>query len=134
MNERKTTQAIRGTTPGIEQRARELRSSMTPSENVLWQALKGRQLDGLRFRAQHPVGRFILDFYCPEHKLVIEVDGDIHETNPERDKERSAYLAAFGYKVVRLHNAEVLADLPAALNVIRNAVAACQEIQTDSGE
>src|SRR5579862_4674355 len=113
--------AIRNTTREIEQKARELRREMTPMEQRLWQALKGKQLDGLRFRAQHPVGRFILDFYCPAWKLVIEVDGGIHAANRERDEERTACLAAYGYQVVRVQNEEIETDLPAVLEQIRCA-------------
>jgi very-short-patch-repair endonuclease len=68
---------IRGTNTLIEEAAKQLRKSLTPSEKQLWQALRGGKLAGLKFRRQHPVGNFILDFYCPAYKLVIEVDGEI---------------------------------------------------------
>ena len=122
MMDRKTTPFIRGATLEIERRARELRRQMTPAEKKLWQAIRRKQVDGLRFRAQHPVGRFILDFYCPEHKLVIEVDGSIHEDNRERDAERTACLAAFGYTVLRVKNDEIEDDLSAVLKVIRDTI------------
>jgi len=73
----KTTSRIRGTTPEIEAAARRLRRNMTPAEQKLWNALRGKQLDGLKFRAQHPVGPFVLDFWCPARKLVVEVDGGV---------------------------------------------------------
>jgi very-short-patch-repair endonuclease len=113
--------AIRGTTPEIEQRAKELRQQMTPAETRLWLAIKGKQLDGLRFRAQHPVGRFILDFYCPAHKLAVEVDGGVHETQAEHDVERTAVLAGYGYRVIRVSNKAIEADLSAVLERIRKA-------------
>ena len=72
---------MRGTTAAIQQVARAMRKDMTPAEQALWGALSGKQLNGLRFRAQHSAGQFILDFYCPLHKLVVEVDGSIHEGN-----------------------------------------------------
>jgi very-short-patch-repair endonuclease len=122
MTDRKTTPFIRGSTLAIERRASELRRQMTSAESKLWQAIRRKQLDGLRFRAQHPVGRFILDFYCPEHKLVVEVDGSIHEDNKERDEERTACLAAFGYIVVRVQNSEIETNLSAVLKVIRDTV------------
>ncbi len=122
MDERKTTPSIRGTTPEIERRARELRWQMTPAEAKLWQALKGKQLDGWRFRAQHPVGRFILDFYCPARKLVVEVDGDVHAEQAERDAERTAYLQGHGYQVLRFPNVEIEAHLPEVLEAIRQAL------------
>ena len=78
----KTTPRIRGTTPVVEAAARRLRRNMTPAEQKLWGALRNRQLDGLKFRPQHPMGAFILDFWCPARKLVVEVDGGVHK-NPQ---------------------------------------------------
>lgn len=74
----KDSPRIRGTTQQTEQAARHLRQHLTPAEAQLWSALRRRQLVGLKFRCQHPVVQFIVDFYCPSGKLVIEVDGDIH--------------------------------------------------------
>lgn len=74
----KDSSRIRGTTSHTEQAARHLRFHLTPAETRLWNALQKRQVAGLKFRCQHPVGRFIVDFYCPSCELVIEVDGDIH--------------------------------------------------------
>lgn len=105
---------------------------MTTAEHRLWQALKGKQLDGLRFRAQHPLGRFILDFCCPARKLVVEVDGAHHDTQAEWDDERTACLAAFGYRVVRVGNEEVETDLPAVLERIRQAAHAREETNEDN--
>jgi very-short-patch-repair endonuclease len=122
MNQNKTTPSIRGTTPEIERRAKELRCQMTPAESRLWEALRGMQLEGLRFRRQHPVGRFILDFYCPAPKLVVEVDGGIHADSKERDDERTAYLNAYGYQVLRIRNEEIETDLAGVLAQIRDAV------------
>ena len=92
---------------------------MTPAEKRLWTALQNKQLDGLRFRPQHPVGRFILDFYCPACKLVLEIDGDIHDLQPERDQERTEHLTAYGYHVLRFRNETIFDDLPAVLETIR---------------
>ena len=78
LKQMKPNKRIRGTTPEIEQAARKLRNNLTTAEALLWSALRNKQLAGLRFRCQHPVGNFILDFYCPSLKLVIEVDGRIH--------------------------------------------------------
>ena len=89
---------VRGTTPEIEQAARKSRQNLTPAEAFLWSALRNRQLQGLRFRCQHPVGNFILDFYCPSCKLVVEVDGTIHDDQIEYDEARTAKLAEYGYK------------------------------------
>ncbi|MBW4462669.1 MAG: endonuclease domain-containing protein [Nodosilinea sp. WJT8-NPBG4] len=111
---------IRGTTRSIEQAARELRQNLTPAETRLWKALRGRQLNGLRFRCQHPVGRFIVDFYCPSCELVIEVDGDIHNQQEAKtyDRARTEHLQNFGYRVLRFSNAEVVDNLAVVLNRI----------------
>ena|SRR6266540_1546798 len=102
---------VRRTTTSLVEAAQQHRRAMTPAEEVLWRALSGRKANGLRFRAQHPVGRFILDFYCPSEKLVVEVDGDIHDLMPEYDLERSRVLATYGYRVLRFKNEEVIHDV-----------------------
>ena len=78
-------------------------------------------MGGLRFRAQHPIGRFILDFYCPAKKLVVELDGDSHLESQERDSERTAYLEAYGYRVIRFENSEVHSDISKVLELILEA-------------
>ena len=113
---------IRGTTPEIEQAARRLRKNLTPAEANLWQALRNKQLAGLRFRCQHPIGNFIFDFYCPACKLVVEVDGEIHCDRADYDNARSSKLAEHGYRVLRFSNQRVMNDLPQVLAEIRKAV------------
>jgi very-short-patch-repair endonuclease len=115
---KKKTSRFRGTTPEIETAARRLRQNMTPSEKKLWQALKGKQLDGLKFRAQHPVGRFILDFYCPACKLVVELDGGVHDAQANYDQIREQHLRDYGYRIIRFRNQEVLDDLSSVLEHI----------------
>ena len=107
----KNSNRIRGTTREIEEAARLLRQQLTPAEEILWQALRGRKLNQLKFRCQHPVGRFIVDFYCPSAKLVIEVDGDIHNQQQSYDQARTEQMQAFGYRVLRFTNEEVINDL-----------------------
>src|SRR5215470_4883825 len=68
--------------PALLQAARDLRQHMTDAEQCLWQCLRGKQLDGFRFRRQHPIARFVLDFYCPTARLAIEIDGGQHNTAP----------------------------------------------------
>ncbi len=114
----KTTSRIRGTTPQIEMAAKSLRRQMTPAEKKLWMAIRGKKLKAMKFRAQHPVGRFILDFFCPEKKLAIEIDGGIHDSQRDRDKERDDLLARYGYRVVRFQNEDVLQDLSGVLRKI----------------
>ncbi len=94
---------------------------MTKAEQVLWAALRYRKARGLRFRRQHPVDRFVLDFFCPSAKLAIELDGSVHDQQAERDEERTRVLEAAGYRVIRFRNEEVLNDLPSVLRRITAA-------------
>ncbi|MDB4948689.1 MAG: hypothetical protein JWM27_1338 [Gemmatimonadetes bacterium] len=114
MNEKR----MRGTSAEIREAARRLRHQATPAERVLWDALRDRQVDGLRFRRQHPVDRFVLDFYCPSVRLVIELDGGIHAEQLERDAARDAALRALGCHVIRIPNEAVFRNLPAVLRRI----------------
>ena len=97
---------------GTFQRARHLRRGMSLPEIVLWQALRKLRLGGLRFRRQHPIGPYILDFYCPSARLAIEVDGFAHDTVAEahRDARRQEWLAQRGVRVLRLRASDVLKD------------------------
>jgi len=88
---------------------------MTPAERILWEVLRRKTLAGVKFRRQHPVGRYILDFYCPEYKLAIEVDGDSHIGKEQYDTIRTEALGAYGLNVLRFRNEEVLADLESVL-------------------
>jgi very-short-patch-repair endonuclease len=85
-------------------RARRLRDSMTRQELGLWLRLKNRQLGGFKFRRQHPVGPYILDFYCPEARLAVEIDGDVHNhpNQIEHDRRRDAFFRERGVKTLRL--------------------------------
>jgi very-short-patch-repair endonuclease len=123
----KRVQRVRGSTPSIEASALELRREMTPAEERLWNALKDRKLGGLKFRAQHPVGRFILDFYCPSQRLVIELDGGVHEKQLEYDQARTEFLNAYGYRVIRFPNEEVLTNLTSVLKQILQVARATEE-------
>jgi very-short-patch-repair endonuclease len=109
------------TTFAIQQRARELRRQMTPAERLLWRHLCRKQLGGLRFRRQHPIDRFIVDFYCAEHRLAVEIDGDVHAAQTEYDKARTEWLEARGCRVIRFTNQEVRQQLPAVLEAIYTA-------------
>ncbi len=93
-----------------KRKARNLRRDMTDAERMLWQHLRSRQLAGLRFRRQHPVGRYILDFVCLEAGLIIEVDGGQHGIQNSYDEARTAWLEERGYRVLRFWNNEVLAN------------------------
>ncbi len=90
---------------------RKLRNEMTTAENALWKVLRGRQLEGLKFRRQHPFGNYILDFVCLEIMLVIEVDGGQHTENREYDTQRTEELQKAGYRVLRFWNNQVLQQI-----------------------
>lgn len=106
----------------IFQRARALRDKETPAEKELWKYLKGKKLDGFKFRRQHPIGRYILDFYCHEKKLVVELDGGYHEDELQKqyDENRTLDLQSAGLKVIRFQNEEMFQDLETVLWKIRN--------------
>lgn len=113
---------IRGVAPSTKRAAMKLRKEMTPAEVILWKALRARRFSGYKFRRQHPVGRFILDFYCAECHLAVEVDGDSHLQQLAYDKYREEHLAMYGYRVLRFRNDEVLTDLTFVLTSIEQAV------------
>jgi very-short-patch-repair endonuclease len=102
-----------------------MRHDLTPAEQILWQALRRRQLVGLRFRCQYPLGPFILDFCCVERRLVVELDGAGHEQADQRDYDevRSQHLQSYGYRILRFWNREVLHDLGGVLERVRVAAA-----------
>ena len=95
--------------------ARQMRHQPTPEEKTLWQCLRGRQLAGLRFRRQHAIDRFIVDFYCAEARLVIEVDGPIHQYSQEQDGLRQEFLESRGLRVLRFTNDEVAGSVERVL-------------------
>ena len=101
--------------------ARDLRARETWAEDLLWTALRGRRLDGMKFRRQHPVGPFVLDFCCVEQRLVIELDGQVHAEQREHDAEREALLLSAGYRVLRFPNEAVRDHLSQVLETIRTA-------------
>ena len=96
--------------PFLKSRRRKLRNKCTMAEDILWQHIKHSKLGGRKFRRQHSIGRYILDFYCPSERLAIELDGPIHD-RPERiayDRKRTEYLISVGIRVVRFRNKALL--------------------------
>jgi len=87
--------------------ARQLRQKSTAAEKFLWEHLRRRQLLGAKFRRQHPIHPYIVDFYCPQHRLIIEVDGEIHQFQKDQDQFRQEWLTALGYTVIRFTNQQV---------------------------
>ena len=102
--------------------SRALRSNMTGAEMRLWQALRIRQMQDARFRRQHAIGPYIVDFCAPRKKLIIEIDGGQHLEQEVYDAKRTAFLEQKGYRVLRFWNHEVMGDLDAVLEVILAAI------------
>ena len=113
-----------GADPEIIARARELRGRMTLCEKILWQELRKKRLERFIFRRQHPISRFIADFYCHELRLVIEVDGSVHDEEDqwEKDISRTAELEKLGLKVIRFSNEEVFQNERKVSKKITDAV------------
>lgn len=114
-----------GAPPQIFERAKELRNNMTSAEQLLWERLNKNQLKGYRFRRQHPISNFIADFYCHSAKLVVEVDGSIHEEKDRKkyDEVRTEELNKFGVTVIRFSNKEVEKQIEKVIADISNRLA-----------
>jgi very-short-patch-repair endonuclease len=108
----------------LKQPARKLRSDMTDAERLLWSRLRSKQILGVQFYRQKPVGSYIVDFYAPAAKLVVEVDGSQHfeEAGQLRDRQRDAYLESLGQHVLRFDNLQVLKETEAVLETIFRVV------------
>jgi 5-methyltetrahydrofolate--homocysteine methyltransferase len=106
----------------LRQQARDFRKQPTLAEEAMWEALRGGRLDGLKFRRQHHIQQCLVDLSCFSARLVIELDGPIHEMQQEADAERQRIIESFGYRVLRFTNDEVLNNLPRVLNRIREAI------------
>ncbi len=104
----------------IFERARALRNRETKAERILWEKLSKKQL-GVKFRRQHPIATFIVDFYCHSHKLAIELDGTVHDLPEQRfhDKTRTGILDSFEVKVIRFTNQEVHSNVDRVVESIR---------------
>ncbi len=105
------------------ERARDLRKTMTVPERKLWRALSDRKVSGFRFRRQHPIGLFIADFVCLERQLVVEVDGSQHTENDqiEHDTRRTEWLQAEGYRVIRFWSNDVMQSIDGVVQSILEA-------------
>jgi very-short-patch-repair endonuclease len=110
------------TRPEGYRKARSLRHHLTKAEARLWTRLRSHQLEGVGFRRQHALGPFIVDFCAPRCKLVIELDGSQHLEQEVYDAERTVYLEAQGYRVIRFTNDQVMRDVEAVLGVILEAL------------
>ena len=113
-------------TPAVQRKmlevAREFRKEPQPSEAMLWQALRRKQLGRHKFRRQQPIGSFIVDIYCDEAGLVVEVDGPIHASQTRADAERQRILERLGLRVLRVSSRDVESDLPRVVRLIEDAL------------
>ena len=110
--------------PKLKANARQLRQNLTDSELSLWRRLRGKQLAGVQFYRQKPIGDYIVDFYAPRVKLVIEIDGSQHLEAPhaEKDRERDNHLGRLGLMVLRVNSRQVLKETEAVLELIYQAM------------
>jgi very-short-patch-repair endonuclease len=102
--------------------AREMRGRMTDAEALLWMLLRNRRVAGAKFRRQHPVGRYILDFYCDEQKLGVELDGGQHGDAAEYDQQRDGWLRGQGIRMLRFWNNQMLAETEAVMEMIYRVI------------
>lgn len=112
--------------PRLKANARRLRGNLTDSESLLWSRIRRKQLLGIQFYRQKPIGDYIVDFYAPKAKLVLEVDGSQHRDagNLEKDARRDNFLARLGLKVLRFNSREVLAETDAVVEKIYREIQA----------
>jgi very-short-patch-repair endonuclease len=111
-----------GAKPETFNAARILRKRMTLPEKLLWEKLNRKQISGVRFRRQHPIDFFIVDFYCHEAKLVVEIDGEIHNSSKEYDDGRSAEMERYSIKVIRFTNKEVEENIDNVINRVKSEI------------
>jgi len=108
----------------MKHHASTLRKNMTDAEKVIWRGLRNRQLAGYKFRRQKPIGPYIVDFLCPEKKIIVEIDGGQHAVHVETDRQRTRYLEQKGYRVLRFWNHRVLQEQEVVLSLILSALKA----------
>ncbi len=121
---------------GLVQRAREMRKAQTPAEEILWELVRDRRFLDLKFRRQHQIGDYVVDFFCNEKKLIIELDGSVH-SNPKRQKtdhKRDAYLRSQGFTVMRFSNTAILESPEMVLRDIADAIAPSPSGRGEGGE
>jgi very-short-patch-repair endonuclease len=110
------------TSKEVLRQAKNLRQKMTPWERVVWEELRNRKFNGIKFRRQHAIGPYIVDFYCARHKLIIELDGNYHRSHQKEDKSRTIFLEDRGHHVIRFWNQEVEDDLGSVLGKIEKKI------------
>ena len=110
--------------PRLKQIARKLRKDMTLSEILLWQQIKGKQVLGFDFHRQKPIDEYVVDFYCPRLKLILEIDGDSHEGKEEEDKIRQEKLESLGLTVLRFWDSDVKSIVDGIVEQLREWIEA----------
>jgi len=110
--------------PSKREMAWDMRRNMTPAESALWASLRNNQLNGLHFRRQHVIAGKIADFYCRQARLVVEVDGPVHDGLVVHDSARDAVLNSVGFRVLHVSNAEIESDIESVLQRIADAAGA----------
>jgi very-short-patch-repair endonuclease len=108
---------------GHTQFARRLRQKQTDAERLLWFRLRDRRLAGWKFKRQVPIDRFLVDFFCPDAKLILEIDGGQHDERRARDENRTAILESKGYLVLRFWNNHVIGNMEGVLEEILSTIA-----------
>jgi very-short-patch-repair endonuclease len=103
---------------------RSLRKNQTAEEHKLWQYIRRKQLE-VKFRRQHSIDHFIVDFYCPEKRLIIEIDGGVHIKEKDEDRVRDEFLIKLNYKVLRIENSEINSDIATVMERIKNTLISC---------
>ena len=117
-----------------KQNSRSLRCEMTDAEKLLWRHLRMKQFEGYKFRRQHPLGKYIVDFVCLEAALILEVDGGQHADNSGSDEARTQWLEGKGYRVMRFWNNEVLGNIEGVKLAIWNFLKGVEALHAAGGE
>ena len=123
-------------THSIFENANALKKSMTEAESKLWEMLRNRKIMNLKFRRQHPISDYIVDFYCHELKLIIELDGEIHDLKENKvyDKDREEILTELGFTVLRFKNEMVLKQTKSVLNEIKKVTISHTPLHSQENE
>jgi very-short-patch-repair endonuclease len=110
--------------PSEKEKRRQLRRNQTPSEKIVWMYLKNRQTKGTKFRRQYSIDKYVIDFYCPELKLAIEIDGDVHDLPDQKEHDiiRQNYLQEYGINILRIKNEELSMNANKAFGKIESAI------------
>jgi len=112
----------------MKEKARELRKNQTDAEKLLWHHLRNRRMAGYKFRRQHSIPPYIVDFVCIDKKLILEIDGGQHSLNKEEDNKRTAYLESKGFKVFRFWNNQVSNETESVLEVIKSMLESAPKV------